>query len=416
VTSIGMSTGWFDSSAQGSKELAFSREEYSARLQSLCIALERAGIDLLWMTSPEAVAWLHGLSLNWYKANSPVRYPQCYGTAVHVRSRRFIHFDNPTERPLLARFSVSEDNRWLPDRDGAPNLEFIIRELSTEGWLAGRVGVELWSYVPNPAISSMFTGAFRLHGCDVIDATQTVRGVRRCKSPAELTLMHRAMDICDTGHRAIRELYRPGMTELALFGAVTAAMAERGGEIPAVIPVFCSVPIVNGRPIAFGHQVAMQRTIERGHILVADLCGVLHRYHANAMRGFYVGEDPPSSLITRYRLAGKAFDTLEQHCKAGMTVREVIGIMRGYYEEVGLWSPTEGWGLGYELGLSFPPDWVGEFYFHLGDDKGLDRVFEPGMVTNFESLFDAALIDTIVWQPSGAKVISKTPRELLTLP
>ena len=61
------------------------------------------------------------------------------------------------------------------------------------------------------------------------------------------------------------------------------------------------------------------------------------------------------------------------------------------------------------------PDWVGDFYFHLGDDKYLDRVFEENMVTNFESLFNTALIDTLIYGKDGTRVLSKTPRELIAV-
>ena len=415
MTSVGMTSGWYDPSVQAPPDYMFPREEYQARLRTLCIALASDGIDLLWMTSPEAIAWLHGLTLSWYKANGPMRYPQCYGTAIDVRSGRFIHFDYPTERPLIEEFSVSTENRWVPNRDAAPNLDFIMTELKREGWLKGRVAIELWSYLPNPAISAMFSGAFRANGCDVVDASAIVRKVRKCKSPMELQYIERAMEICDIGHRAVVDLYRPGISEIDLFGAVTAAMAEKGGEFPALLPIFCCVPVVGERPVAFGHRAAMRRPIPPGHILVADLCGVYHRYHANAMRGFYIGNDPPAKLVERYRVSGAAYRLLGEQCRAGMTVGEVIAVMRRYYDEVGIWDPQEGWAIGYELGLSLPPDWVGDFYFNLGDERGLERVFEPGMVTNFESIFDTALIDTVIWEPQGARVLSRTPRELMIL-
>ena len=66
-----------------------------------------------------------------------------------------------------------------------------------------------------------------------------------------------------------------------------------------------------------------------------------------------------------------------------------------------------------EQGLSLPPDWVGDFYFHVDDERWIERVFEPGMVTNFESLFSTALIDTIVYEPEGCRVLSKTPLEVI---
>jgi hypothetical protein len=71
--------------------------------------------------------------------------------------------------------------------------------------------------------------------------------------------------------------------------------------------------------------------------------------------------------------------------------------------------------LGYELGLSLPPDWVGEFYFNVRDDKWLDRVFEENMVTNYESLFSTWLVDTCVYGKSGARFMSNIPLKLFTV-
>jgi Xaa-Pro aminopeptidase len=192
-------------------------------------------------------------------------------------------------------------------------------------------------------------------------------------------------------------------------------MMAAGGEFPALIPIFNTSPVIDGKPYSNGHALAGRKVIEAGELLTPDLCGVYNRYHANSLRGYYVGDNPPAQMVEQYKLAAGVFDVIASEIKAGMTVREVNTRLRRYYEEVGIWTETEGWALGYELGLSFPPDWVGDFYFHLGDDKYLDRVFEENMVTNFESLFNTALIDTLIYGKDGTKILSKTPLELIAV-
>jgi hypothetical protein len=108
------------------------------------------------------------------------------------------------------------------------------------------------------------------------------------------------------------------------------------------------------------------------------------------------------------------YEVIRNDIKTGMTVGEVIKILREYYMSTDLWK-IEGWALGYELGLSLPPDWVGDFYFSLYDENYLDRIFEDGMVTNFESFFNAALIDTIVYKEEGVRTLSKMPAELVVI-
>jgi Xaa-Pro aminopeptidase len=410
---IGLAPGTFEPLPSDHSDLAFERSEYLSRIRRVRERMAEQKIDLLYVTTPDHVCYLHGFFASWYKANGPMRYPQLYGTAIHVDHDDFIHFDNPTELPVLAKTSISTDNRFFSSREAAPNLAFILTELKTRGWLKGTIGLEFWSYVPNPAISTMLQGAFLAEGCRVVDASAIVRRTRLTKSPAELAYIEKAVEFADIGHDTIRSRLRPGITELELFGEVTAAMMAAGSEFPALIPIFNSVPVRAGKPLSAGHAMAGRKVIKDGELLTADLCGVYNRYHGNVMRGFYLG-DPPREMIDQHRRAAGAFDVLRNDVRAGMSVREGIAILKRYYEKVDLWNEP-GWGLGYELGLSLPPDWVGEFYFNLRDDKYLDRVFEENMVTNYESLFNTWLIDTCVYGREGTRVLSRTPLELISV-
>src|SRR5438093_6547743 len=205
-------------------------------------------VDLLYVTTPDHVCYLHGYFASWYKANSPMRYPQLYGTAIHVDHDEFIHFDNPTELPLLAKTSISTDNRFFPSREAEPNLKFIVAELKSRGWLKGTVGMEFWSYVPNRAISELIERAFVAEGARVVDASPIVRRVRRVKSPQEIAYIEKAVALADIGHETIRKSLRSGITELELFGEVLRAMMAAGSEFPALIPIFNMLPVRDGRP------------------------------------------------------------------------------------------------------------------------------------------------------------------------
>jgi Xaa-Pro aminopeptidase len=410
---LGLMSAPFQVLAEETRQLAFESDEYQSRIRRVRRLMADQKIDLLYVTTPEHICYLHGYFASWYKANSPMRYPQVYGTAIHVDSDEFIHFDNPSELPLLTKHSISTDNRFFSSRDATPNIAFIMGELKAKGWLGGTVGMEYWSYIPNRAISTMLEGAFLAEGCRVVDASAIVRRVRRVKSPTELGYVERAVALADVGHETIRKSLRPGITELELFGEVTRDMMAAGSEFPALIPIFNAVPVHDGQSAASGHAMAGRRKIQRGEILKADLCGVYNRYHGNVMRGYYLG-DPPPAMVDRHRRAAGGYDVMRTQVRAGMTVREVNEILRRYYQEVGLWD-LPGWALGYELGLSLPPDWVGEFYFNARDDKYLDRVFEENLVTNFESMFSTWFVDTCVYERTGARFMSKVPLQLFAV-
>ncbi len=405
--------GVFDSKAITDVEYPFEKSEYESRLSRIRDLMDKENIDLPYVTTPEAICWIHGYFTSWYKANSPRRYPQLYGTAIHVDHDHFIHFDYPTEEPVLFKTSISTDNRFFSDREGMPNLEFIMKELHHDGWLKGTVGLEFWSYIPNRAVSEMIENAFCENGCKVVDGSGIMREARRVKSPREIKYIEEAVRIADIGHQTIMNKLQPGMTELELYGEVMRAMMAAGGEHQALLPIFTTSPVKGGIALGSGHLMATRKKIERGEHLCADLCGVFHWYHGNVCRGFFVG-NPPTKLIDQYKNAGSIYEIIRTKIRAGMTVREVNKLLRDAYERLALWD-TEGWALGYELGLSLPPDWVGEFFFDTRDELYLDRVFEENMVTNFESFFNTTLIDTLVWEKNGVRTLSKMPEELIAI-
>jgi Xaa-Pro aminopeptidase len=404
---IGLTPGVMEPWPAELADIAFPPHEYRRRLDVLRKAMAEARIDLVYLTTPDCVAWLHGYVASWYKSNGPMRYPQLYGTAVHVDHDHFIHFDNPTELPVLGKTSVSKDNRFFPSRDAAPTLAFVMGELKAMGWLGGTVGMEHWSYLPNRAVQTMIEGAFLAEGCRVVDCSALARRVRRVKSSYEIAHIEKAVELADIGHETVMRVARPGVSELELYGEVMRDIMAAGGETPALVHSFTSSPVVDGRPVACGHAMMGRKKMQPGDFLKIDLCGVYHRYHGNVQRGYVLGE-PPKAMVERHKKAAGAFEVFGREVKAGMTVAQVNAVMKRYYEGVGLLSEP-GWALGYEIGLSLQPDWVGDFYFNMRDERWLDRVFEENMVTNFESMFNTWLVDTCVYGKTGTRILSKTP-------
>ncbi|MCE2603899.1 hypothetical protein LH384_32960, partial [Pseudomonas aeruginosa] len=79
-----------------------------------------------------------------------------------------------------------------------------------------------------------------------------------------------------------------------------------------------------------------------------------------------------------------------------------------FIKEEGAWD-EQYWLGGYELGISFPPDWVGNFVYDPYIDSNGAR-FEPGMVVNFETGF--GIVDTLVFTEKEARILGTTPWEL----
>ena len=71
----GLTTGAFQTSEVIYHEFSFSKQEYRDRQNNLRALMKRNNIDLVYITNPDLICYLHGFRAGWYKANSPIRYP-----------------------------------------------------------------------------------------------------------------------------------------------------------------------------------------------------------------------------------------------------------------------------------------------------------------------------------------------------
>lgn len=396
------------------KELAFSLAEYGERLLRIRQRMAKDDIDLLWMMAPESLYYVSGYTCEWYQAQSPKQWPATSGIAVHADHDKFILFDTPSEAIMCRFMTCAEDIRIFPMGSRRDGVAFIIDELRAEGWLKGMVAMEFHSYRPNPAISARFRAAFSDAGCSVTDGTDVLREARWRKSPQEIAYIEKAAEIADVGLEAAQNAIRPGVTELEVYGEIVQAMAKAGGENPAI-----TLPVLSGLKANTGHALASRKMIEAGEQVNVDVCGVYHRYHANGARSFYVGE-PPSDVLAYHDKSSGVFDVIEDMLRPNLPVAELVRRTREYYEDMGIWSDA-GWVGGYELGIAFPPDWVGNFVYEMSDVDS-DRIFEPGTVVNFESQFFSPrmsgityYIDTLLFKQGSATLPIRAPRRLVSV-
>jgi len=396
-------------------EVPFGRDEYRERLAKIRTRMAADRIDVLYLTAPESLFYVSGYACEWYQAQGPKSWPATSGIAIHRDRGDFILFDTPSEQVMVRFVTIADDIRIFPIGKRRDGIAFIIDELEAAGWLGGSVGLELHSYRPNPAISQRFRSAFEAAGCTVVDGSDVLREVRWVKSPQEMAYIERAGRIADVGLAAARGAIRSGVTELDVYAEMIHAMAKVGGENPAI-----TLPVLSGPKANCGHALAGRRVIGPGEQVNVDVCGVYNRYHCNAARSFYVGE-PPREVLEFYEQAAGAIDVLEGLIRPNLRVGDLVKTLKADYEDQEIWENAS-WVGGYELGIAFPPDWVGNFVYEMSHEDS-DVQFEPGTAVNFESVFYAPrmsgltyLIETLLFKADGAEIASRMPRGLQVLP
>jgi len=391
----------------------FSDEEYAGRLTRVRQAMSKMNVDLLWTGWPDAMLYLHGYEITWY---SPSRNPRT-GTAVHKDHDKQIFLGGED-----IVFSAAKDRRPIRGGQGAgpgAAAKAVVDILKDEGWLkAGTVvGMEFERYLPTPAVARELEAAFVAAGAKVVDATSVIGTVRNIKSPAEIAAFEQAARIADVGIRAVAEMLKPGVTSAEIYGAAYYAMAKVGGEVTAIPQA-----VQPGRP-ASTHLLPSRRQIQAGESFAFDLAGVYKRYHANLDRTFICG-DPEPELVRIHRAANEGLGVFQQAAKAGAKIGDVNRTMQELYKKADIWKYSNG-PLGYELDASLPPDWCGDFWFNVSNADDA-RLFEPNMVTNFETRFRtndskakfefvAHARDTFVYTPQGARMLSAIPCDLIVV-
>ncbi|MEM7346909.1 MAG: Xaa-Pro peptidase family protein, partial [Chloroflexota bacterium] len=338
---------------------------------------------------------------------SPKLWLPLSGIAIHINYDSFILFITEEELIVSRYTTIAAETRVIKEN----NFNSIINILNAEGWLGGTVGLEMWSYRPNRAVSDMFHAALMNAGCQVADGSDIVRKIRATKSPQELTYHETAARIADIGLQAAIDALRPGASELDIYAEITYAMAKAGGETPAIPP-----RVLSGSKSAGNHALASRRQIMPGDLVTIDLCGVYNRYHSNVGRTFSVG-DPDPDVAHVLDLAAKAMDVVQDIIRPNLPVDALNRLIQAYYHETGIWDDRL-WIGGYEMGLAFPPDWVGSFVYDP-DLPANGHVFRSGTVVNYESNFylpqnsgASMLVDTIIFGHSQAHLLSKIPYDL----
>ena len=265
---------------------AFERAEYAERLDRLRRAMSEAGVDVVLLSRPESMCWLHGYTARWYRHAGPAEWPALTTSVVRADRDEIIHFDFGGEEELLSATSVCRDVRIYPGEavDGA--LAFLVRELTSAGWLPGLVGRERRGLPPDQRTGEAIEEAIVAAGCTIGDATALIDRLLHLKSRAEVERIEAAGRVLDIGLRAAVEVIAPGVTELEVRGEMMLAMAKAGGQ-PAALH-----ELVASGPVFLPHAISGRRALRRDEIVYLDPCGVVDRYHANAARAAWIG-DPP---------------------------------------------------------------------------------------------------------------------------
>jgi Xaa-Pro dipeptidase len=354
------------------KNLPFAPEEYRSRIRKTQEAMDHRGMELLLVTDPANMNYLTGYD----------------GWSFYVHQGVVVALDEA--QPFW--FGREQDSNgarltsWLPDDCifGYPDHYVQSRYTHTIRWLANllrekgldkrRFGVEMDGYWFSARM--YVTLLEELPQASLTDGTNLVNWVKTIKSPAEIGYMHQAARICETVMQTAIDTIAVGVREKEAAARACAAQIAGteafGGSSPAIFPIMPSAERTATAHLTFDPE----RTYRENDVVLLELCGARHRYHAPLSRTVFLGEPPADLQQTADGVVLGLQETL-QFIRAGVTAEEVEARWREAIAHTGVVKPSR---VGYSYGLNYVPDW-GEHTVSLR--PGDKTVLQPGMTLHF---------------------------------
>ncbi|BDG60124.1 M24 family metallopeptidase [Caldinitratiruptor microaerophilus] len=290
-------------------------------------------------------------------------------------------------------YSPSEN---LPREDGY--REALMQALDKARFRGGALGIE--GAVPHHA-TAWVAQVFR--GAEFTSVSECLNPIRMVKDSDEVAAIRKAADISVAGQRAVRQLVRPGLSEVELFAAVRGQMEQAFGRR---LPVLAD--LVSGPRSAEVGGAPSSRTVGEGEVVLVDLVPCVDGYWGDTCVTVFLGPAPEAELRQAHRVVVEALQKGIEAVKPGMTASELDAIVRGHVRKFGYDYPHH---TGHGVGTTW----------HEGPRivAGDRTVLRPGMVIALEpgvyvdGRFGVRVEDLLLVTESGAEVLSHHDKSLI---
>tara|TARA_B100001123_G_scaffold135857_2_gene157662 strand:- start:2816 stop:4009 length:1194 start_codon:yes stop_codon:yes gene_type:complete len=385
----------------------FCRAEYGRRLAETKKRMADAGFDLIICQDPANMNWLTGFD-GWSFYTPQVvlvhldEEPIWFGRAQDAKAAHIT-----TDIPPNNIIGYSE--KLIHHATGHPYDE-LADLIKHRGWSSARIGVELDAhYYTARAHAHLVKG---VPNAKVADSEQLVNWARLVKSDAELVHMREAGAICTAAMNRAIEKVAPGVAQYEVIAEVYRAqvLGVEGayGDYTGLCPL-----IQVGEGTSTPHLTWSDQPIPRETLVMLEMAGARHHYHAPLTRTLYLGS-PPSEVTALTRTIIEGVDAALDMARPGVTCEAVEAVWQKVLNQAGYHKDSR---VGYSVGLNYPPDW-GERTASLR--PGDQTVLQSGMCFHFQSgvwleTLGAAVSESFVVTKRGGERLCNVRPELIVI-
>jgi ectoine hydrolase len=382
---------------------AFPVQEYRERIDATKARMRKAGIEVLWVTSPPNMNYLTGYDAWSFYVHQGVLLaleepdPIWIGRAIDVACVQHTTF--------LKRESIHGygDEYLVPPVHG---IEFVASIIRSMGWSRSVVGVEMDTHYFTALAWERFRAA--LPRCQFVDADRLVNWVRIVKSDREIEYMQQAGRITDIAMQAGVAAIAPGVRHCDVAGVVYRDLISGHPDYPGDVPDYQTMP--KGARTAAPHLSWTGEPYVSGEACTLELGANRCRYHVPLARTLFLGT-PPQRLETLSRIVSEGLEAALSVVKPGNTCEAIEAEWRRTIGRSGVVKESR---IGYSVGIGYPPDWGERTASLMAGDV---TVLVPNMTFHlmlgmWESEGGYEISETFRVTADGHSCFSSLPREL----
>jgi len=389
----------------------FGPAEYDRRVAAVRAAMRDRDLSALIVTSPENIYYLIGLSHQGYFAFTMLLLPADGIPRLVTRAM---------ERVIVAH--QASHVAFVGYEEGDDAADVAVRVVRETGCAQERIGIDTSSMFFPPGVWEALEAD--LPGVEWFDTSRSssvdptfraglVDHIRLVKSPAELAYIRRAAAVTDRAARAGLAVAGVGINEREVAAAIYEAMIQGGGEYPGFVPL-----VRSGDTLQEEHSTWRDRVLQAGDQLFIELSGAVARYHAPLGRLTHIARGPRRGEQAR-QIAIDALEAAREAARPGVTSGDVYAAWQATVNEALGHDRLRRHHCGYNVGIGFPPSWVGSSTVLGLRPGGLVEIRE-GMVFHLwawiadDAAGDYLVSDTAMVTGSGSELLTTTPRPYIT--
>ncbi|MCM3627333.1 Xaa-Pro peptidase family protein [Paenibacillus glycanilyticus] len=317
------------------------------------------------------------------------------GTVVITLQEQFLFTDfrYMTQAPQqAASFQVIEHG---------PKVIADIRDL-----LAGK-GIRAAAFEQDQVVYSQYAAwSEALGDIKLTPVAGLVEDLRMIKDDAELQIMQEAADLADATFRHVQQFIKPGVKESEIALEMEMYMRSHGATSSSFDTI-----VASGERSALPHGVASERVIGNNEFVKLDFGAYYKGYCSDLTRTVVVGT-PTDKHREIYDIVLEAQLHALEHIRPGMTGHEADALTRDIITKYG-YGDKFGHSTGHGLGM--------EIHEYPRLARNSDTILTPGMTVTVEpgiylpGFGGVRIEDDIVITESGIKILTSSPKQLITL-